>query len=147
MMDIGKDLQRAYNDGYEHGKMDATKYGEWVEISSAHIYEHIDCGYHVMTADIEEYQFCPRCGARMDMATVETDEFGDYTACPHYHGIHSCYWCILKHGSCCPKNKPKETAYHPPINWCGEEPIGEEYEAYQDEMGGVAEAIAIEMGE
>ena len=41
---------------------------------------------------------------------------------------------------------PKPT-YHPPINWCGEETIGEEYEAYQDEMGGVAEAIAIEMGE
>ena len=41
-------------------------HGEWEKISPAGIYEHKECGYNVMTSDIEEYNYCPRCGARMD---------------------------------------------------------------------------------
>lgn len=41
------------------------KYGKWVKISPANIYECSKCGKNVMTNDISEYYFCHGCGADM----------------------------------------------------------------------------------
>lgn len=41
------------------------KKGHWIQISPAGIYECSECGKHVMTSDIDAYDFCHRCGADM----------------------------------------------------------------------------------
>lgn len=41
------------------------KTGRWKRISPAGIYECSECGQNVMTGDIECYQFCHGCGAKM----------------------------------------------------------------------------------
>ena len=42
------------------------KTGQWKRISPAGIYECSECGQNVMTGDIECYQFCHGCGAKME---------------------------------------------------------------------------------
>lgn len=46
------------------------KYGHWIKISPAGIYECSECGKNVMTSDIEAYEYCHGCGARMDTRTM-----------------------------------------------------------------------------
>lgn len=46
------------------------KRGKWIKISPANIYECSECGKHVMTNDICDYDFCHGCGA--DMREVTT---------------------------------------------------------------------------
>lgn len=48
------------------------KHGHWIKISPANIYECSVCNKDVMTSDIEAYQFCHKCGAKMD-GEVEDD--------------------------------------------------------------------------
>ena len=48
-----------------------VKHGHWIKISPAGIYECSECGRNVMTSDIEAYEHCHGCGARMD---GESDE-------------------------------------------------------------------------
>lgn len=43
-----------------------VRHGHWIKISSAGIYECSECGKNVMTSDIEAYEYCHGCGARMD---------------------------------------------------------------------------------
>ena len=43
-----------------------VRHGRWIKISHAGIYECSECGKNVMTSDIEAYEYCHGCGARMD---------------------------------------------------------------------------------
>ena len=43
-----------------------VRHGHWIKISPAGIYECSECGKNVMTSDIEAYEYCHNCGARMD---------------------------------------------------------------------------------
>ena len=43
-----------------------VRHGHWIKISPAGIYECSECGKNVMTSDIEVYEHCHGCGARMD---------------------------------------------------------------------------------
>ena len=40
--------------------------GKWKQISPAKIYECSVCGGNVMTGDIECYEYCHHCGAKME---------------------------------------------------------------------------------
>ena len=42
-----------------------VRHEHWVKISPAGIYECSECGKNVMTSDIEAYEYCHGCGARM----------------------------------------------------------------------------------
>ena len=43
-----------------------VRHAHWIKISPAGIYECSECGKNVMTSDIEAYEYCHGCGARMD---------------------------------------------------------------------------------
>lgn len=43
-----------------------VRHGHWIKISPAGIYECSECGKNVMTSDIEAYEHCHGCGAKMD---------------------------------------------------------------------------------
>ena len=43
-----------------------VRHGHWIKISPAGIYECSECQKNVMTSDIEAYEYCHGCGARMD---------------------------------------------------------------------------------
>lgn len=43
-----------------------VRHGHWIKISPAGIYECSECRKNVMTSDIEAYEYCHGCGARMD---------------------------------------------------------------------------------
>lgn len=49
-----------------------VRHGHWIKISPAGIYECSECQKDVMTSDIEAYEHCHGCGARMD--EVEEDD-------------------------------------------------------------------------
>lgn len=84
MIDIGKDLQRAYDDGYEQGRRDAIKHGKWVDIEVEDISTKTTLGIKILASmwcnqchriHYELYyskvpqvfaSYCPYCGARMD---------------------------------------------------------------------------------
>ena len=83
-MDIGKDLQRAYDDGYEQGKRDAVKHGKWLDIDVEDVSKrsnlpittiasmwcnqcnrfHNEIYYYGNPTEYANY--CPHCGAKMD---------------------------------------------------------------------------------
>ena len=44
-----------------------VRHGHWIKISPAGIYECSECGKNVMTSDIEAYEYCHGCGAKMDL--------------------------------------------------------------------------------
>ena len=50
-----------------------VRHGHWIKISPAGIYECSECGKNVMTSDIEAYEYCHGCGARMDGGNDEID--------------------------------------------------------------------------
>lgn len=71
MGDIGADLQRAYDEGYEQAKKDCgIPEGKWIDISDGGRIKYIwyekymcnKCGARGTSA----WPFCPNCGARMD---------------------------------------------------------------------------------
>lgn len=50
-----------------------VRHGHWIKISPAGIYECSECQKNVMTSDIEAYEYCHGCGARMDGGDDEID--------------------------------------------------------------------------
>ena len=99
MIDIGKDLQRAYDDGYAQGKQDAVK---WIPVT-----ERLPYAYKkVLTYERIRGVQVNFCG-----------DDGDW-----WIGSKITHWMPLPEP---PKAGETETTYHPPINWCGEEPIGD----------------------
>lgn len=68
-MDIGKELAKAFDDGYEQGKKDAVRHGKWILYpdNQSKVVEADDCS--VCGAQWlfgERYDYCPSCGAKMD---------------------------------------------------------------------------------
>lgn len=55
-----------------------VRHGHWIKISPAGIYECSECGKNVMTSDIEAYEYCHGCGARMD------GEYKNCGTCKHH---------------------------------------------------------------
>lgn len=43
-----------------------VRHGRWKRISPAGIYECTKCGQEVMTSDIDVYDYCHGCGAKME---------------------------------------------------------------------------------
>ena len=70
-MDLQKSLTEIFMKGYElglkHGKEEACgrPKGKWKQISPANIFKCSVCHGHIMTSDIECYNFCHHCGADM----------------------------------------------------------------------------------
>ena len=67
MADIGKDMQKAYDDGYHEGyqmgKLDAVGHGRWMgTVCSA-------CGGS--TSYYYDCDYCPHCGAKMDLEEAQ----------------------------------------------------------------------------
>lgn len=72
-MDIGKELAKAYEDGYEQGKKDAVWHGKWIDatgaLDSVRQYECSVCGKKPILNEYrcsELTKFCPFCGTKMD---------------------------------------------------------------------------------
>lgn len=49
------------------------KTGRWIKISPAGIYECSECHGHIMTKDIDCYDFCHKCGTKMEGERDEVD--------------------------------------------------------------------------
>ena len=69
-MDIGKELEKAYKDGYEQGKKDAVRHGKWVSSTNANgdrIYYCSRCCYEPPYENdvYKECEYCQKCGAKM----------------------------------------------------------------------------------
>lgn len=69
MIDIGADLQRAFDEGYEKGKADRPQ-GEW-KPKNHHTDYCSNCGFEETQWRTVDYDFCPHCGARMKGADDE----------------------------------------------------------------------------
>ena len=74
MNNIADGLQNAYNEGYEQGKKDAVKHGEWIEQDwDDGVYKCSACGeewcFMEGTPENNYTNYCPNCGARMDGET------------------------------------------------------------------------------
>ncbi len=76
------EMSKAYGDDWDKlhilesmPTVDAVeqKHGHWIKISPASIYECSVCNKDVMTSDIEAYQFCHKCGAKMDEVTEDNE--------------------------------------------------------------------------
>lgn len=74
-MDIGKELEKAFNDGYEQGKNDDVQHGKWertdiTEESGWTLYRCSCCNWHTTYyysfSASPTYNFCPNCGAKME---------------------------------------------------------------------------------
>lgn len=68
MIDIGADLQRAFDEGYEAGKA-ARQHGEWNPYYTKREHNHIFncklCGdTFIVTQGNDDMNFCPNCGSR-----------------------------------------------------------------------------------
>ena len=71
-MDIHTATEEAYKKGYEDGKRDAVKRGEWVD-HFVRDWRCSECGEQIYTVrNVDGYcyddkpNYCPNCGARMD---------------------------------------------------------------------------------
>lgn len=75
-MNIADDLVKAFNEGYEQGKADAVKHGEWViswikpygsrcSCCGFAWYDHIDAVKLNPVLSKIETKYCPNCGADM----------------------------------------------------------------------------------
>ena len=58
---------RQWADKITSGKYKPVKYGRWIKIDQYH-FKCSECGAreHVKFYPLDEYKFCPHCGARMD---------------------------------------------------------------------------------
>ena len=65
MIDIGADLQRAFDEGYEKGKADRLQ-GEWIDNGDKYFRCSL-CG----TKDTDKWHWCHGCGCRMKGADDE----------------------------------------------------------------------------
>lgn len=77
MIDIGADLQRAFDEGYEKGKADRPQ-GKWIPHPTYREWDVCDnCGIGCKRREHGEidgigwvkeynYPYCPNCGAKMD---------------------------------------------------------------------------------
>ena len=78
MIDIGADLQRAFDEGYEKGKADRPQ-GEWIDaeipLESGGSMPIQACSlcktFYPLTYTGGGHRFCPNCGARMKGADDE----------------------------------------------------------------------------
>ena len=70
MIDIGKDLQTAYNDGYSDGFVDGYRMGsakpesEW--IAQDETYTRFRCSACGSENHRHRWEYCCRCGAKME---------------------------------------------------------------------------------
>ena len=64
MIDIGADLQRAFDEGYEKGKADRPQ-GEWIIEIDINNYTYGRCSICGMRQYAGHLNFCPNCGAHM----------------------------------------------------------------------------------
>jgi hypothetical protein len=77
-MDIYAMSEISYKNGYEAGKRDARKKGQWIDGYAMHngkkVYDSIDCSacegvFKIESHDREywkkQFEFCPYCGADM----------------------------------------------------------------------------------
>lgn len=72
MIDIGADLQRAFDEGYERGKADRPQ-GVWVGEADGYadgefvydIWYCSNCDYVVDDDEQPTWNYCPNCGAHM----------------------------------------------------------------------------------
>ena len=71
MIDIGADLQRAFDEGYEKGKADRPQ-GEWEKIGEDTYYHR--CPYCKRIRAFKDSRFCDWCGARMKGAANEDND-------------------------------------------------------------------------
>lgn len=71
-MDIEKELEKAFNDGYEQGKNDAVLHGKWEWLGPNWLNKECWCGTCSNCKKRSEYivnrDICPNCGAKMDGA-------------------------------------------------------------------------------
>ena len=58
----------AYKKGYEQGKKDAVKHGEWIlkHIGDGHTWECSVCHESPCIYITKDTKYCPNCGAQMD---------------------------------------------------------------------------------
>ncbi len=82
MIDIGADLQRAFDEGYEKGKADRPR-GEWTHRNS---YWHTaicsNCNKATMfeewDEEVVEYDFCPNCLIVATATPTDKEEYEAY---------------------------------------------------------------------
>ena len=63
MIDTGRELQKAFDEGYAKGMEDATKRGRWVWDDRFHDYTCSECH----NWDLKKPNYCSNCGAKMDL--------------------------------------------------------------------------------
>ena len=61
MIDIGAELQRAFDEWYEKGKAEQVRRARWRGAGFGD-YECSLCGFSVYG---DQYHYCPNCGAKM----------------------------------------------------------------------------------
>lgn len=64
-MDIGKELEKAYKDGYEQGKKDAVRHGKWYTAEKYNGYLYWNCDQCHKHFTSQKSNYCPNCGAKM----------------------------------------------------------------------------------
>lgn len=66
-MNIADDLVNAFNEGYNQGKIDAVKHGQWISDTGPQYagYTGEKCSICGCEVDIGG-NYCPNCGAKMD---------------------------------------------------------------------------------
>ena len=70
VIDIGADLQRAFDEGYERGKADRPR-GKWIIEKDVNGYTYGRCSICSMKQYAGQINFCPNCGADMRGADDE----------------------------------------------------------------------------
>jgi hypothetical protein len=69
-MDIGKELAKAFDYGYEQGKKDAIRHGKWIRKHIGNGWNDWDsltcseCNFYIEKPQFVG-NFCPNCGAKM----------------------------------------------------------------------------------
>lgn len=64
------EITKAYKEGYEQGKKDAEKRGQWIAVENDVDYYPFMCSECYETV-IKRTNYCPRCGAKMDSSAVK----------------------------------------------------------------------------
>ena len=69
-MKVHDATEQAYKNGYEAGKRDARKKGQWVQIGYDKAMDRITCSccleyFNILDNNTEDFNFCPNCGSDM----------------------------------------------------------------------------------